>query len=56
MDNFFTSIPLFSELRACKFGAVGTTRPYKDFPQELSVLKERFSIKLEWNTLLAAVV
>jgi len=56
MDNFFTSIPLFSELRACKFGAVGTTRPHKDFPQELSVLKERFSIKLEWNTLLAAVV
>jgi Transposase IS4 len=56
MDNFFTSIPLFSELRACKFSAVGTTRPYKDFPQELSVLKERFSTKLEWNTLLAAVV
>jgi hypothetical protein len=56
MDNFFTSILLFSELRACKFSAVGITRPYKDFPQELSVLKERFSIKLEWNILLAVVV
>ena len=56
LDNYFTSIPLFSELRACKFGAVGTTRPHKEFPIELKELKERFSTKLKWNTLLAAVV
>jgi hypothetical protein len=56
MDNYFTSVPLFSELRACKFGAVGTTRPHKDFPPELKALKERFAKKLEWNTLLARVV
>jgi Transposase IS4 len=56
MDNYFTSIPLFSTLRACEFGAVGTTRPHKDLPPELKVLKERFATKLEWNTLLAKVV
>ena len=49
-------MPLFSELRACKFGAVGTTRPHKEFPAELKELKERFSTKLEWNTLLTAVI
>ena len=56
MDNYFTSVPLFSELRTCKFGAVGTTRPHADFPAELKLLKDRFSTKLEWNTLLAKVV
>ena len=56
MDNYFTSIPLFSELRACNFGAVGTTRPHKEFPRGLTDLKNRFSKKLEWNTLYAAVV
>jgi hypothetical protein len=56
MDNYFTSVPLFSELRACKFGAVGTTRPYKEFPADLKELKDRFSTKLEWNTLLAAMI
>jgi hypothetical protein len=56
LDNYFTSVPLFSELRACKFGAVGTTRPHKLFPPELSAIKNRFATKLEWNTLLAAVV
>jgi hypothetical protein len=56
LDNYFTSVPLFSELRACKFSAVGTTRPHKLFPPELSAIKNRFAIKLEWNTLLAAVV
>src|SRR5271154_556239 len=35
---------------------MGTTRPYKEFPSGLKELKERFSIKLEWNTLLAKVV
>jgi hypothetical protein len=56
LDNYFTSIPLFSELRACKFGAVGTTRPHKEFPNQLVEIKNRFATKLEWNTLLAAVV
>ena len=56
MDNYFTSIPLFSELRACKFGAVGTIQPHKEFPEDLAELKNRFSTKLAWNTLLAAVV
>lgn len=56
MDNYFTSIPLFSELRACKFGAVGTTRPHKEFPKDLIEVKNRFSTKLAWNTLLAVVV
>jgi len=56
LDNYFTSVPLFSELRACKFGAVGTTCPHKLFPPELSAIKNRFATKLEWNTLLAVVV
>jgi Transposase IS4 len=56
LDNYFTSVPLFSELRACKFGAVGTIRLYKEFPIGLKELKERFSIKLKWNTLLAVVL
>jgi hypothetical protein len=56
LDNYFTSVPLFTELRACKFGIVGTMRPYKLFPQELLAIKNRFATKLEWNTLLAVVV
>jgi hypothetical protein len=45
MDNYITSMPLFSELWACKFGAVGTTRPHKEFPTDLKELKDRFSTK-----------
>jgi hypothetical protein len=56
MDNYFTSIPLFKELRSLEFGAVGTTRPHKQFPSEFKELKERFATKLQWNTLLAKVV
>jgi hypothetical protein len=56
LDNYFTSIPLFSKLRACNFGVVGTTRPHREFPKELSEIKDRFSTKLKWNTLLAAIV
>ena len=52
MDNYFTSVPLFTELRACNFGAVGTTRPHKDFPEELTKIKASYATKLEWNTLL----
>jgi hypothetical protein len=56
LNNYFTSIPLFSELRACKFGTVGTTRPYKLFPPDLLIIKKRFVKKLEWNILLAIIV
>jgi hypothetical protein len=56
MDNYFISVPLFAELRACQFGAMGTTRPHKEFPTGLKELKEKFSTKLEWNTLVAKVV
>ncbi len=56
MDNYFISVPLFTELKACEFGIMGTTRPHKKFPKKLTELKNRFSKKLEWNTLLAKVV
>jgi hypothetical protein len=56
IDNYFTSIPLFEELRSCQFGAVGTTRPYSEFPSRMKEIKDRFLKKLEWNTLLAKVV
>jgi hypothetical protein len=56
MDNYFTSVPLFKELQACEFGAMGTTRPHKEVPAGFKDLKARFSTKLEWNTLLAKVV
>ena len=32
IDNFFTSVPLFTELQACNFGAIRTIRQYKEFP------------------------
>jgi hypothetical protein len=56
MDNYFTSVPLFTELQACNFGAVGTTRPHKEFLDELIKIKTQYATKLEWNTLLATVV
>jgi hypothetical protein len=40
----------------CKFGAMGITRPHKEFPLGIKELKEQYSIKLAWNTLLAKVV
>jgi hypothetical protein len=55
MDNYFTSVPLFIKLQACKFGIVGTTRPHKAFPNSLSTIKKRFTKKLPWNTLLATM-
>jgi hypothetical protein len=56
IDNYFTSVPLFEELRTCEFGAVGTTRLYSEFPAGIKELKNQFSKKLKWNTLLAKVV
>jgi hypothetical protein len=49
-------MPLFTELQACEFGVIGTTRLYKEFPDGFKVFKQRFAIKLNWNTLLAKVV
>src|SRR5271155_4280459 len=56
MDNYFTSVPLFTELQAYNFGAVGITRLHKEFLDELIKIKTQYSTKLEWNTLLAIVV
>jgi hypothetical protein len=47
---------LFSKLRACNFSTIRTTRLYKEFLKELTDIKNRFFIKLKWNTLLAAMV
>jgi hypothetical protein len=47
LNNYFTSIPLFSELRACNFGAVNITRPHRKFLNMLSDIKARFATKLE---------
>ena len=55
LDNYFTSIPLFSSLRTKQYGAVGTTRLYALFPTALSMLKKEGK-KLDWNTLLGQVV
>ena len=55
MDNYFTSVPLFKELRVLEYGAIGTTRPHKEFPTKLKQLK-KYTTKLEWNTLLGKVV
>ena len=40
LDNYFTSVPLFTELQACKYSAVGTTRLHKEFPVELKEINE----------------
>jgi hypothetical protein len=40
IDNYFTSVPLFKELRNCEFGAVGTTRPHAEFPAGMKELKD----------------
>jgi Transposase IS4 len=51
MDNYFTSIPLFSILRKENIGAAGTTRPSGiDFPALLIVLRQKWSTKLDWGT------
>ena len=55
LDNYFTSIPLFSSLHTKQYSAVGTTRPYALFPTALLILKKEEK-KLDWNTLLGQVV
>ena len=57
MDNYFTSIPLFSMLRKENIGAVGTTRPLGiDFLALLIVLRKNWSTKLDWGTTVADIV
>jgi hypothetical protein len=57
LDNYFTSIPLFSMLRKENIGAVGTTRPLGiDFPTLLIVLRKNWSTKLDWGTTVVDVV
>jgi Transposase IS4 len=47
MDNYFSSVPLFSYLRAKGIGACGTVRPNsRGFPKELKVSKR---VKMDWN-------
>ena len=51
MDNYFTSIPLFSILRKENIGAAGTTRSSGiDFPALLIILRKKWSTKLDWST------
>ena len=52
LDNYFTSIPLFSSLRTKQYSIVSTTRLYALFPTALSILKKEGK-KLDWNTLLS---
>ena len=57
LDNYFTSVPLFSMLRKENIGAVGTTRPSGlEFPALLIVLRKKWSTKLDWGATCAAVV
>lgn len=51
LDNYFTTVGLFSTLQEQKIGACGTTRTHnKDIPPLICVLKES-KPKMEWNTL-----
>ena len=57
LDNYFTSVPLFSILYAENIGAVGTTRPLgTEFPALLITLRQKFSNKLDWGTICAVEV
>jgi hypothetical protein len=57
LDNYFTSIPLFSMLRKENIGAAGTTRPSGiDFPALLIVLRQNWPTKLDWGTTVADIV
>lgn len=56
LDNYFTSVPLFEELRSAGYGAVGTTRSHAQLPSQFTILKGRFASSLPWNTLFAKVV
>jgi hypothetical protein len=54
LDNYFTSILLFSMLCKENIGAAGTTRPSGiDFSVLLIVLYKNWSTKLDWGTTVA---
>ena len=58
LDNYFTTIPLFEELRIIKIGAAGTTRPHaqgNQWPPLLKRLKD-ISKKVPYNTICAIPV
>lgn len=58
LDNLFTSISLFHELRIKGIGACGTTRVSNsvNFPAILEVMREKWGHKLPWGTLVAIPV
>jgi hypothetical protein len=47
INNYFTSVPLFEELRLCQFNVVRTTCPYSEFPSKIKEIKDRFLKKLK---------
>lgn len=53
MDNYFTSVTLFKELRELRCGACGTTRPQKGIPSQLVELKDHIKT-IPWGTLYAS--
>lgn len=57
IDNYFTSIPLFSMLHRENIGIARTTRASGiDFPTLLTVLHKNWSTKLDWGTTITDVV
>ena len=57
MDNYFTSIPLFSILCKENISAAGITRPSSiDFPALLIVLHKNWSTKLDWGTTIIDII
>jgi hypothetical protein len=53
MDNYFTSVALFKELRALQCGACGTARPRSGIPNQLIELKEHIK-SIPWGNLFAS--
>jgi|SRR6266536_912597 len=57
LDNYFTSIPLFSMLRKENIGVAGIIRSSGiDFPVLLIVLRKNWLIKLDWGTTVAEII
>jgi hypothetical protein len=53
LDNYFTSIALFKELRDIQCGACGTTRPQNSITKQLAELKDHVK-SIRWGTLYAS--
>jgi Transposase IS4 len=59
LDNYFTSISLFEQLRDINIGVCGTTRAHAagdDYPALIKELWSDFAKKLPWNTIVVFVV